>query len=270
MTFDPFRDFETRGYLRNFEGCKDIEIVKANENIAFLTNLDTAITNLVMVSFIEYKHVLATHRTLFGDIYPWAGEDRLATSPDINISKAGYSNMFANPISIRRATEYALQQGQDRTLMRERPGTVMGALAHAHPFLDGNGRTIMTLHTEMAYRAGIEINWTQTNKTEYLEALTQELYQPERGHLDLYLQPFIIPCTNRVAPFATLRTLKGLGNTANLSQTNQRSAPDSLEERLKNELKANGANENSDNDPDPSEGLDFESSDRPSSSSPKL
>jgi fido (protein-threonine AMPylation protein) len=29
--------------------------------------------------------------------------------------------------------------------MRERPGEVMGYFAHGHPFLDGNGRTIMVV-----------------------------------------------------------------------------------------------------------------------------
>jgi Fic family protein len=30
----------------------------------------------------------------------------------------------------------------------------MGYLAHGHPFLDGNGRTIMVLHCVLAQRAG--------------------------------------------------------------------------------------------------------------------
>ncbi len=44
----------------------------------------------------------------------------------------------------------------------------MGSLAHAHPFLDGNGRTMMTIHIEMTYRVGISIDWVQTDKTAYL------------------------------------------------------------------------------------------------------
>lgn len=41
-------------------------------------------------------------------------------------------------------------RGQDSPFMREQPGEVMALLAHAHPFLDGNGRTIMVLHAELA------------------------------------------------------------------------------------------------------------------------
>jgi cell filamentation protein len=214
MTFDPFRDFETRGYLRNFEGCKDIAIVKANENIAFQTNVAVAMNALVDIKFVEYKHVLATHKTLFGDVYPWAGEDRLKTSPNISISKAGYERMFADPTGIRLAMDYALNQGQDLTFMRDKPGEVMGSLAHAHPFLDGNGRTIMTIHTELAHRAGIEIDWVKTDKTAYLTALTREVYAPGKGHLDEYLKPFIREAGERIASVSMLKSLKGLGTPA--------------------------------------------------------
>ncbi len=105
--------------------------------------------------------------------------------------------MFAQPPYIRRVADYALHLGRDPNVMRERPGHIMGSLAHAHPFLDGNGRTVMVLHTELAYRAGISIDWVQTDKTDYLVALTKELNDPEQGHLDNYLQPFIRDAVER-------------------------------------------------------------------------
>ncbi len=42
MTFDPFGDFETRGYLRNFEKESDLAIVKRLEHVSFLTAIDDA------------------------------------------------------------------------------------------------------------------------------------------------------------------------------------------------------------------------------------
>ena len=213
MTFDPFRDFEERGYLRNLYGSKDIAAVKALEQKSFKKNLKSAIDALVDIQFIEYKHILGIHQTLFGDIYPWAGQDRLATAPDLNITKGGYERMFAHPRDIRRAGEYALDRGQDSPFMCEQPGEVMGLLAHAHPFLDGNGRTIMVLHAELAHRAGVSIDWKQTDKTDYLTALTTELNDPGKGHLDLYLKPFIRDAVERQQSTSALRSLKGLGET---------------------------------------------------------
>jgi hypothetical protein len=48
--------------------------VKALEDASFQGNLDRAINTLAAVDFIEYKHVLAVHKILFGDVYPWAGQ----------------------------------------------------------------------------------------------------------------------------------------------------------------------------------------------------
>jgi len=75
--------------------------------------------------------------------------------------------------------------------MKQRPGEVMGYLAYGHPFLDGNGRTIMVVRAVMAERASISIDWSATDKSDYLAALTKEIDHPGRGHLDAYLKPFV-------------------------------------------------------------------------------
>jgi cell filamentation protein len=75
--------------------------------------------------------------------------------------------------------------------MKARPGEIMGYLAYGHPFLDGNGRTIMTVHSVLAQRAGFSIDWSATTKDAYLDALTKEIENPPKGHLDAYLKPFM-------------------------------------------------------------------------------
>jgi cell filamentation protein len=219
MTFDPFGDFDSRGYLRNFFGSKDISKVKALEDVSFQGNLDRAINTLATVDLIEYKHVLEIHKTLFGDVYPWAGQDRSVTAPGINISKAGYNAMFAQSPYVRRVTEYAIDQSRDLNIMRQQPGYILGSLAHAHPFLDGNGRTILVLHTELAHRAGISIDWIQTEKKAYLIALTTELNDPGQGHLDNYLKPFICNAIDRPQSASLLKSIKGLSPTKITDET---------------------------------------------------
>lgn len=54
----------------------------------------------------------------------------------------------------------------------------MGYLAYGHSFLDGNGRTIMTVHSVLAQRAGFSIDWSATTKDAYLDALTKEIENP--------------------------------------------------------------------------------------------
>jgi cell filamentation protein len=189
VTFDPFGDFATEGFLRNFEKEKDIAIVKRAENASFTTGLDEAFAHLARFRVLTYDDVLKTHGILFGAVYPWAGQDRIQTAPKLTIRKGEV--IFANASEIMAAVEFALRKGQDKDYMRARPGEIMGFLAYGHPFLDGNGRTIMTVHSVLAQRAGFSIDWSATKKDAYLEALTGEIESPSKGHLDAYLKPFV-------------------------------------------------------------------------------
>ena len=189
MTFDPFGDFESRGYLRNVAQEKDLEIVRRLEHVSFTTGLDDAFKKLSEIKLLTYKDVLDTHKTLFEAVYAWAGEDRAHNAPELAVSRGGV--LFAHPQDIGRAIDAALTKGQTKDIMRQRPGEVMGYLAFGHPFLDGNGRTIMVVHSVLAQRAGISIDWASTNKSTYLNALAQEIDNPGKGYLDNYLKPFV-------------------------------------------------------------------------------
>lgn len=214
MIFDPFGDFETRGYLRNVFAEKDPAIIKRLEHQAFRQRIGDALDALALLPSLRYRDVLETHQRLFGDVYPWAGQDRLAVLPDMAVGKAGRFDLFAHPQDLRRATEYALDLAQKQQGMAHGPGEVMGLLAHAHPFLDGNGRTIMTVHADLARRAGLHIAWAEIEKTGYLTALTQELEQPG-AILDRFLAPYLrrgaVPAAEAAA---SLATNPGLGPVA--------------------------------------------------------
>jgi cell filamentation protein len=189
VTFDPFGDFGARGYLRNVAKVKDPAVLQRLQHNSFLTGIDAALAHLESQHTLAYGGVLYTHKTLFEGVFPWAGEDRLANAPHLFVRKG--TVLFAHPKDIRKAIDYALQKGQDKAFMRQKPGEVMGNLAHGHPFLDGNGRTIMLVHAELARRAGFGIDWGSTGKEDYLTALTAELEDPGKGKLDQYLKPFI-------------------------------------------------------------------------------
>jgi cell filamentation protein len=199
VTFDPFGDFETQGYLRNLAREKDPDIVRRLEHSSFATGIDAALERLAKIKRLSYSDVLETHRILFEAVYPWAGQDRLTSAPDLAISKGPI--LFARPEDIQRAAEFALKHGQDKKFMATKPGEIIGHLAYAHPFLDGNGRAIMVVHAILAQRAGISIDWAATGKVDYLSALTKELDDPGKGHLDAYLKPFIrkATCDDRLA-----------------------------------------------------------------------
>ena len=133
--------------------------------------------------------MLRTHGILFNAVYPWAGQDRLSIAPTLSVRKGPV--IFANPSEIQPAVEFALRKAQEKDYLRAHPGEIMGYLAFGHPFLDGNGRTIVTLFSALAQRAGFSVDWSATDKDAYLDALTKEIEAPSRGHLDNYLGKFI-------------------------------------------------------------------------------
>jgi cell filamentation protein len=80
VTFDPFGDFETRGYLRNLASERDLDIVRRLEHSSFTTGIDDAFRQLSQIKRLSYENVLNTHKVLFEAIYPWAGQDRTRTA----------------------------------------------------------------------------------------------------------------------------------------------------------------------------------------------
>ena len=183
--FDPFKDFDERGYLRNLYAEKDPQIVQELEHQLFRAGLDEALAFLATRRTVAYAEFLEVHRILFSAFYPWAGQDRVATAPDSAVSKAG--TWFSHPRDARRAVEAGLRMAANPRQLRQRPGEVMGLFAYGHPFLDGNGRTMLVIHSELCHRAGFCIEWHRTRKADYLAALSAEIASPGKGILDAYL-----------------------------------------------------------------------------------
>jgi cell filamentation protein len=188
VTFDPFGDFEARGYLRNIEGEKDPDIVRRLEHLSFTTGLDEAFQKLSRNTTLSYEDVLRTHKILFEAVYPWAGQDRLTTAPDLAVSKG--SVLFAYPQDIRRSVRIrpAKGAGQDLHEVKARP---CHGLSCVRPSLSGWQRSDDHGCSFCAQRAGFSIDWSATGKSDYLDALTRELDDPSKGHLDAYLKPFM-------------------------------------------------------------------------------
>ena len=100
MIFDPFGDFETRGYLRNVFGDKDTETVKRREHQTFRFRVGEALNALAGRMSLNYQDVLDTHSRLFTDYYPWAGQDRAALVPDLAVGKGGRYDLFFPPAGL--------------------------------------------------------------------------------------------------------------------------------------------------------------------------
>lgn len=223
-TFDPFGDFEARGYLRNHHGVKELGIIKRLEHNAFARNIQRALSNLQNAPVINIEYIQETHRTLFSDVYPWAGQDRNQNAADLSITKGTVDFQLAP--YVLRGVEHAMKSAADHKAFRRDPGKVIGELAYAHPFLDGNGRTITAVVTELSRRAGFHIAWENTEKGAYLKALTKELDDPNKGHLTGYLKDHIRSGELNLEQAArTLTTLPGLSAPEHQSTADDKTTP---------------------------------------------
>ncbi len=210
--FDPFNDFDQAGYLRNHFREKNPKIVRELEHTMFRVGLDEALTYVANRETLGYDDFLEVHRILFSAFYPWAGQDRAMVAPSIAVSKA--NTIFCHPLDARRAVEEGLRIGQDIAALRKRPGEVMGLFAYGHPFLDGNGRTMLIIHSELCHRAGFCIEWQHTHKIDYLNALSAEISSPGEGHLDDYLVHFIGTSLDRNLWNSSIDGIQGLDGSS--------------------------------------------------------
>ncbi len=190
--FDPFGDYETAGYLRNELRLKDPEKIKVQEHLFFRANVQDVATYLASCDEVRFEDFCEVHRILFSGFYPWAGQDRHTLGVARHVSKGARVD-FEVSENIRMAIGHALTLGNNPDVISKRPGEVMGLFAWGHPFLDGNGRTMVVVHTELMARAGLMINWAASSKEAYLDALTHELDAPLKHPLDAYLLPLVQP-----------------------------------------------------------------------------
>ncbi|WP_269503527.1 Fic family protein [Burkholderia sp. IMCC1007] len=106
----------------------------------------------------------------------------------MHVGKGDGAVEFERADRSQQAVEWGLRLAASMHRGQAGPGDVMGAFAWGHPFLDGNGRTMLLVHTELCPRAGIAIDWGSSRKNAYPDALTEELWNPGKGRLDAYFR----------------------------------------------------------------------------------
>ncbi|MOA02175.1 Adenosine monophosphate-protein transferase VbhT [compost metagenome] len=162
---------------------------------------------------LTYPHFLRVHYILFHEFYPWAGSDRYQLGVGRIVTK-GQGVQFELSENCQQAVEWGLNDGNDKERMRRRPGGIMGAFAWGHPFLDGNGRTMLLVHAELCHRAGFSIDWIASKKHEYLDALTHELVHPQSQRLNSYFAGLMVESRPREDWIGHFKAIPGLAGGA--------------------------------------------------------
>lgn len=191
--FDPFGSYERSGYLENVFAEKNLDVVKKMEQAVFYLNFDVVAKNLKKFKIISASQIYLIHQILFIDLYPWAGKTRyLLSSMDKSMEVRKGTVEFLTPYMIDTSINMLTPRINDSQYLKKNLGQSIGDIAYIHPFLDGNGRTMLTLFDELARRCHLSINWSEMKRHEYLDALTQEINSPGSGAMNKYMKEFVL------------------------------------------------------------------------------
>ena len=168
---------------RNLLGIHDYEQLNQLERVYVHKRL-VELSAKPLKGRFDVAHLKATHRYLFQDVFPWAGEFRA-----VNISKG--RSMFGAAQFIAPALEDLLAKLATENLLRgepvdrfaERAGFYLGEINAIHPFREGNGRTQREFLRQLAKQAGHTMSWGGFTQQEMIDASVTSHLTGENGQL---------------------------------------------------------------------------------------
>ena len=159
--------------LENKLGLKnEAELARAEEKISKTKALELYDTGLLDTFAVgTFAGLAAIHRHLFEDVYAFAGQMRT-----VNIAKGNFR--FAPVMYLAAALESIDRMPQttyDEIIEKYVEMNV------AHPFREGNGRSTR-IWLDLILKKNLKkcVDWSQINKSEYLDAMRESVDDPHR------------------------------------------------------------------------------------------
>lgn len=183
--WDPFEDNHRKGLLRNKFGVMDQKRLKGLEFFSIEQNMQKALSVLKREKQIDLRSWRRTHAILLGTLYPWAGTIR-----HLDVRK-GPVRFNTVPL-IERETNRIFAKAAQPDFLTANLGYIYGELAFNHPFIDGNGRSLNTVFSELTRRNGFSICWNEVVKEDYLKHLTKAIVDAEYDDLNSYFNSLVV------------------------------------------------------------------------------
>lgn len=134
-TYDPDRGF---GVMKNLKGVKDDDVLMIYENLSVISNLHKLNE---LKKEISIQHLKDIHKTLFQDIYSWAGEFRQVNMAKGNSRFLHYTKIEQNLEPIMQAFKNLDSVKDNQDVFSDRLCQIYLKLNDIHAFREGNGRT---------------------------------------------------------------------------------------------------------------------------------
>ena len=179
--------------LRNVAELTDPAAVAIFERIVSADAEAKLHQDTARVCSFDLAHLDDIHERLFGEVYPFAGQHRY-----VDTQKPGQTGEpFLHHAWIRTYTEAVIAQLRDEGNLADlrdpgqwadRAAYYQAALLHAHPYREGNGRTIRIWLEDLAVEAGHQLDWTRSghDRNNYVAiAAAHGDYEPSRALLSV-------------------------------------------------------------------------------------
>ena len=185
--------YPASGVLKNIPGIQNARELEAYEQLMTGARVEECV-QAIRAMPVDLAMWQAIHRTLFQDIYEWAGELR-----SVQLAKGG--NVFAHPQHIEREGRRLFGQlAEEHGLRGLRHEALASRLAYyfaetnvLHPFREGNGRTQKLLFNEIARRTGHAIDWPQIDAERLLQAILEAFERQQYAALERLFRATVTP-----------------------------------------------------------------------------
>lgn len=159
---DPYL-YDDADVLKNRAGIKDHE---------YLRKAEADITSLAMTAIYERKYekfntetLCDIHRTIFGQIYDWAGEFRTIQMVKYEEVLGGDTVRYASPKDIKKELTATMKEigklkrtGENDHDVVFRLVRIIAAIWHTHPFREGNTGTVIVFAVLLAKHLGFDVD----------------------------------------------------------------------------------------------------------------
>ena len=169
---------DDNGVLTNQLGITDREELHKVEYLLTGEKIDEILSGKALVGVQGYglERQQAIHQHLFEGIYEWAGKVR--TVPSSKGMGGGLVSIFANPDEIRqvwglleqKTARFARAENLSFEQKLEELTDIFIQANHAHPFPEGNGRSLQVFMRQLAAEQGIRLDYSKNNKDEWNHA----------------------------------------------------------------------------------------------------
>lgn len=157
--------------LKNLEDIREKEALDRFESDAVAINLIDLRRNPIKGPF-NVARLKETHRRIFSNVYPWAGEFRKGIGMMAK-NRSGFTVAYGPSENVPAALEGVFAKlkaerdlkGLDAGAFTQRLAFYYSELDAIHAFREGNSRTLRAFTSDLAQAAGHPLRWAKAGQT---------------------------------------------------------------------------------------------------------